>query len=109
MIRHISIFTFLDEPSNGRTKAENIRIVREYLEKVPEQFPAMKNQVVGVSVGGAPALPDDAPVMNGDLVQTADYDTPEDAASYPPSKVHMDLVELTAPMLKKVTVIDFEM
>ena len=108
MIRHISVFAFSDAPANGRTKEENIRIVREYLEKVPEQFPAMKNQTVGVSVGSAPALPDDAPVMNGDLVQIADYDTLEDAASYLPSRVHMDLVELSGPMINKVTVIDFE-
>ena len=58
---------------------------------------------------GTPALPDDAPVMFGDLVQIADYDTPEDAAAYPPSKTHMDLVEFSTPMLKKVTAIDFEM
>lgn len=24
MIRHISIFTFLEQPANGRTKAENM-------------------------------------------------------------------------------------
>lgn len=109
MIRHISIFTFLDEPANGKTKAENMAEVRAYLEKVPQLYPAMKRQQVGVTLGGTPALPDDAPVMFGDLVQIADYDTAEDAIGYPPSKAHTDLVELSGPMLKKVTAIDFEM
>lgn len=107
MVRHISIFTFLDAPANGKTKEENIRIVKAYLEKVPGLFPAMKNQVIGETLPGNPALPDEAPVMFGDLVQIADYDTEEDAASYPPSRVHGDLVELSTPMLKKVTSIDF--
>ena len=108
MVRHISVFTFLDHPANGKTKEENVQAVRAYLEKVPALFPAMKNQVIGVTLGGTPALPDDAPVMFGDLVQIADYETEEDAASYPPSKVHMDLVEFSTPMLKKVTAIDFQ-
>ena len=42
MIRHISVFTFLDEPANGKTKAENIAAVRAYLERTPELYPAMK-------------------------------------------------------------------
>ena len=107
MVRHISVFTFLDHPTNGKTKEENIQAVKAYLEKVPGLFPAMKNQVIGETLGGTPPLPDDAPVMFGDLVQMADYDTEEAAASYPPSKVHMDLVEFSTPMLKKVTAIDF--
>ena len=103
-----SILDTLDEPANGKTKAENIAAVRAYLERTPELYPAMKRQQVGVTVGGTPALPDDAPVMFGDLVQIADYDTLEDANGYPPSKAHMDLVEFSTPMLKKVTAIDFE-
>ncbi|MDD6024839.1 MAG: Dabb family protein [Oscillospiraceae bacterium] len=109
VIRHISVFTFLDNPANGKTKAENIETVRAYLEQVPVLYPTMKNQVIGSTLGGTPVLPDDAPVMFGDLVQIADYDTVEDAAGYPPSKAHMDLVEFSTPMLKKVTAIDFEL
>lgn len=107
MIRHISIFTFLDQPTNGKSKEENIAAVRAYLEKVPQLYPAMKHSQVGVTLGGTPDLPDDAPVMFGDLIQIADYDTVEDANGYPPSKAHMDLVEFSTPMLKKVTAIDF--
>ena len=109
MIRHISVFTFLDKPANGKTKEENIQAVRAYLEQVPQLYPAMKGSQVGTALGGTPVLPDDAPVMFGDLVQIADYDTREDADGYPPSKAHMDLVEFSTPMLKKVTAIDFEL
>ncbi len=109
MVRHISVFTFLDEPANGKTKAENMETVRAYLETVPQLYPAMRRQVIGTTLGGTPSLPDDAPVMFGDLVQIADYDNAEDANAYPPSKAHMDLVEFSTPMLKKVTAIDFEL
>lgn len=109
MVRHISVFTFLDAPANGKTKAENMEQVRAYLEKVPELYPKMKSQIIGTTLGGTPDLPEDAPVMFGDLIQIADYDTAEDAAGYPPSKAHTDLVEFSTPMLKKVTAIDFEL
>ncbi len=105
MIRHISIFTFLDTPE----KQQNIETIRGYLEKVPEMYPAVKNTVVAVSAAPTEPLPNEAPVMFGDLIQIADFDTPEDAGGYAPSKAHQDLVALSTPMLKKVTAIDFEM
>ena len=109
MVRHISVFTFLDAPSNGKNKAENMETVRAYLETVPGLYTPIRRQVVGVTLGGTPDLPEDAPVMFGDLIQVADFDTAEDAAGYPASKAHTDLVEFSTPMLKKVTAIDFEM
>ena len=109
MIRHISVFTFLEQPANGKTKEENMKTVRAYLEKVPQLYPAIKSQYIGTTLGGTPVLPDDAPVMFGDLVQVIDYETVEDANGYPPSKAHMDLVEFSSPMMKKVTTIDYEM
>lgn len=107
MVRHISVFTFLDEPQNGKTKAENIEIVREYLEKVPSLYTPIRHSRVGVTLGGTPDQPDDAPVMFGDLIQIVDYDSAADAEGYPPSKAHTDLMALSDPMLKKVTAIDF--
>ena len=108
MIRHISVFSFSDTPKNGKTKAENIEIIRAYLEKVPSLYPVMKAQQIGVAIPGeAPDLPEGACPIFGDLVQIADYDTLEDANGYPPSRAHMDLVELSDPMLEKVTAIDF--
>ena len=104
MIRHISIFTFRDTPD----KQENIQTIRAYLEQVPALYPAIRNSVVAVPAVPTDPLPDDAPVMFGDLIQIADYDTLEDANGYPPSRAHMDLVALSTPMLKKVTAMDFE-
>ena len=109
MIRHISVFTFLETGRNGKSKQENIETIRAYLEKVPAMYPAMKACQIGVAIPGeVPDLPEGACPLFGDLVQIADYETLEDANGYPPSKAHMDLVALSDPMLEKVTAIDFE-
>ena len=104
MIRHISVFSFRD----GLDKQKNIDAVKAYLlEKVPALYPAIKAQQVGVQVADTPSLPDDAPVLFGDLIQVADFATLEDANGYPASEAHTSLVEFSTPMLKKVTAIDF--
>lgn len=105
MIRHISVFTFRDGPDKQR----NMETVKAYLEKVPALYPAIKAQTIGTQVADTPCLPDDAPVMFGDLIQVADFDTLEGANGYPASEAHTKLAEFSTPMLKKVTAIDFVM
>ena len=99
MIRHISVFTFKDTPD----KQQNMETVKAYLEKVP----TLKAQTIGAQAADPPSLPDDAPVMFGDLIQVADFDTLEDANGYPASEAHTKLAEFSTPMLKKVTAIDY--
>ena len=108
MIRHISLFRFLDAPANGRTKAENISEIQAYLEKIPAMLPTIVRSYVGPALPGAPDLPDEAPVQFADLAQVIDFKTPEDAAAYPASQAHQDLAALSGPMMKKVIAIDFE-
>ncbi len=103
MIHHISVFSFQDGPD----KQKNIEAVKAYLERVPSQYPALKNQRIGSKAGETPDLPLDAPVLFGDLVQVADFDTAEEANGYPASEVHAKLAEFSTPLLKKVTVIDY--
>lgn len=107
MIRHISVFTFLDTPADGSTKDANIEALRSYLDDLPARCPLIRRQAVHVGLGGAPALPEDAPLLFGELIQIADFATPEDAAAYPASRAHRELTEFSAQMLRKVTAIDF--
>ena len=108
MIRHISLFRFLEDPANGNTKAENIAAVQAYLEEIPAMLPTVVRSYVGPALPGAPDLPDEAPVQFADLAQVIDFETPEDAAAYPASKAHQDLTALSGPMMKKVIAMDFE-
>ena len=66
MIRHISVFTFKDTPD----KQQNMETVKAYLEKVPTLYPAIKAQTIGAQAADIPSLPDDAPVMFGDLIES---------------------------------------
>ena len=108
MIRHISMFKLLDQPQNGKTKEENLVMIREYLNKIPEILPTVVNCQVGVNVSPMPPMPDDAPVMFCDLVQVIDFATPEDSAAYAPSEAHTGLVALSEGVMKKVIGIDYE-
>lgn len=103
MIRHISIFTFQDTPD----KQKNIETVKAYLETIPNLYPAIRHQTIACPAVNTPSLPDNAPVMFGDLIQLADFGTLEDANGYPASEAHTKLSEFSTPMLKKVTAIDY--
>lgn len=103
MVRHISVFTFKDTPE----KQKNMEAVKAYLDMVPSLCPTVKHQVIGSQVAETPCLPDDAPVMFGDLIQVADFDSVEAANGYPASEAHAKLAEFSTPMLKKVTAIDY--
>ena len=105
MIRHITVFSFENIPG----KEENVRHVRAFLEELPARFPLIKNQTVALPAAPVPALPEDAPVLFGDLVQVCDFENASDASAYPASEAHAQLMELSTPMLRKVTVIDFEL
>lgn len=109
MIRHISVFSFKDQSPDGKSKAENIAAVRDFLQDVPTLYPSMRAQYVYASSMETPPLPDDAPVLFGDLIQIMDFDTAEDAAGYGPSEAHTKLQILSGEMMRKVTAIDFEM
>ena len=108
MIRHISVFSFKNESPDGKSKAENMETVRAFLEKVPAMYPAILHQEIGFQAARTPDLPEDAPVLFGDMIQVADFATAEDADGYPASEAHTKLAEFSTPMLRKVTAIDYE-
>lgn len=103
MVRHISIFTFQDVPD----KPLHIQQIRGVLETLPAVCSTVKTQTVAVSALPVPTPPEDAPELFGDLVQVCEFDSPEDAAAYPHTEGHQRLVRLAAPVLRKVTVIDY--
>ena len=105
MIRHISIFKFKNMPD----KEENIVRVQAYLEAMPSHCPLIKNQVIAVPVVPTPEVPEDAPMMFGDLVQICDFESTADANAYPATAAHIQLTEFSASMMQKVTAIDYEL
>ena len=105
MIRHISIFKFRNIPERD----DNIAQIRAYLEAMPSHCPIIKNQVIAVPAVSTPEVPEDAPMMFGDLVQICDFENAADAGAYPASAAHIQLTKLSASMMQKVTAIDYEL
>ena len=105
MIRHISIFKFRNIPE----KDENIVRVRAYLEAMPSHCPLIKNQIIAVPAMSTPTVPENAPMMFGDLVQICDFENAADASAYPASAAHIQLTEFSTLMMQKVTAIDYEL
>lgn len=103
MIRHISVFIFHNTPE----KQAHIDKVRTYLETIPALYPDIVRQTIAVPAAPTPELPDDAPIQFGDLIQVADFSSPEAAAGYPSSKAHIGLTECSGPYMKKVVAIDY--
>ena len=109
MYQHISVFTFLNEPKNAKTKQKNIEETMAYLEKVPQIYPKVTSQTIAqTTMDTSKGTPPGAPVLLGDVVQILNFETQEDLDGYGPSEAHKGLIELTDPMMDKVTAIDFK-
>lgn len=108
MIRHISMFSLHDNPSNGKNKKENIALVKKYLDEIPNKLPYIAGYSVGQTILADNICDNEAPVIFGDLVQIIDFNTPADALNYPNSDIHNELVSVSEGIVKKVYVIDFE-
>ena len=81
MIRHIVMFAF-KEQAEGRTKAENIRLVSQMLEELPQKIEWIRASCVQVNAPGASD-------QNYDLLLISDFDSLEDLEAY---RVHPDHV-----------------
>lgn len=103
MIRHISVFSFKNTPE----KQKNLEEVKAFLEQIPDLYSPAKNQKLYLPAAPTPELPEDAPVLFGDLIQVVDFETLADAEGYPTSEAHAKLADFSTPMMKKVTVIDY--
>lgn len=108
MVRHISMFTMEENPSNGRTVEENETVLKEYLSKIPEQEPSIIGCRVYKTVSPALTMYDDSSVAFAQVVQALDFKNAEAAAAYPATPAHAALQAFSEGIVKKVTTIDFE-
>ena len=108
MIRHISMFQMEPQPANGKTVAENTQALVDFLNELPAQEPSIVGNRVASYAGQQPDVPEEASVMFTQVVQMIDFAKPEEAAAYPASKAHQDLMAFSEGIVKKVSAIDFE-
>lgn len=103
MFRHISLYTLEEKPANGKTKEENIQILKEMLEKLPEMEPSIVGNTVGLGLGGPPGMPGFY-----EVAQLIDFETKEACMAYPMTPAHGKLIEFGQGVIKDVGIIDFE-
>lgn len=100
MIRHIVLFTFLDE-AEGKTKEENVRETRAMLDALPGKIPLIKNSETFVRGENTAA-------DNADLMLISDFDSREDLAAYIVHPDHKAVGAFMGPRRKSRCCIDLE-
>lgn len=83
MLKHIVMWKFKDE-AEGKTRAENCRLVKERLEALPAKISLIRKLEVGINEFPSP--------MSADLVLLTEFATKEDLDSY---AVHPDHVKVS--------------
>ena len=83
MIRHIVMFKFHEE-ADGRSKAENLAIAKDMLEKLMGVVPTLRSMDVQLNDKAASA-------DNYDLILTAEYDDMEGLNAYVVHPAHKEV------------------
>lgn len=103
MMRHVSVFRLKPE---YRTQ-EVIDQIRQQLEALPEQIPAIQACEIGVKPLAMPTESPDGHVQFYDLIQIITFASPEDCAAYPASEGHMRFLASSNEFMEQVIGIDF--
>ena len=98
MIKHIVIWT-LKKHADGRSKAENIAIIKQALEALKEKIPVVKKLEIGVNFDPTP----DA----YDLSLYAEFDSKEDLHTYQNHPEHLKVVQMLKTIRDKKAVVDY--
>ena len=99
MVKHIVMFRFMEQ-ADGRSKAENIQIAKNMLEKLQGVVPTLKSSEVQVNDGSNPT--------NYDLILIADYDNYSDLAEYIVHPAHKAVGEFMKKVRLDRACVDYE-
>lgn len=101
MIRHVVMFKFKDE-AEGRSKAENLALTKEMLEKLPSTIAQIRYQQVALNSAGADQT-------NYDLCLICDFDSFEDLNSYIVHPDHKAVGAFMRPLRLERACVDYEL
>ncbi len=99
MINHIVMWTLKDE-ADGRSKAENLLLMKQMLLDLIYEIDEIKSLDVGINCG-------DARFTNFDICLSATFDTPEDIEKYQQHPAHQKCVEFIRKVRNERAAIDF--
>lgn len=97
MIRHI-VFWKLAEEAEGKTKAENLSIMKERLEKLVDLIPELISAEVGIGINDG----------EYDAALTCTFQSIDDLKSYDSHPEHRKVREFITKIRLSRTVVDYE-
>jgi hypothetical protein len=100
MIKHIVLFQFQDF-AEGKTKAENLQIVKEKLENLIHLIPQLKKIEVGLNLA-------EAPQSNFDLALTTEFENYQDLGIYTNHPEHQAVLAIIGKVKKDRVCVDYE-
>ena len=100
MIKHIVFFRLADN-AEGKTKADNARIIKEGLESLIQKVPCLRQIEVGVNIPYAPAT-------DYDICLTCLFDTWEDLNTYATHPEHLKVASYIGKCKTSRAACDYE-
>ena len=100
MVKHIVFFRLLDE-AEGKSKAENAKIIKAGLESLTDKVPCLKQIEVGINIPYAPQT-------DYDLVLTCLFDTWEDLNTYATHPEHLKVASYIGKCKSMRAACDYE-
>ncbi len=100
MIRHVVMWQFKDE-AEGKTKAENCKIVKERLEALPAVIPYIRRLEVGINEFSS--------AMSFDMVLITEFDSKDDLDLYAVNPNHVKVSEYVTKVRTSRAVVDYSL
>lgn len=99
MIRHVVMWKFKDE-AQGRTRDENLALVKTQLEALPEKIPFIRHMEVNLNINGNPSC--------FDAVLISEFDCLEDVKAYREHSEHKKISSYVALVRESRACVDYE-
>ncbi len=100
MIRHVVMWTF-SEDAAGRSRQENLEVVKDMLEELPDKIPGLHRFDVGIDELAGPT--------SAHLVLVAELDDWAALDAYQSHPAHLDVVDYLADVRIGRWAVDYEM
>ena len=98
MLKHIVVWKFADN-AEGKTKAENLNIVKESLYALCDIIPQIKKMEIGLDVSGTE--------MSGDMILITEFENKDDLKIYAEHPEHVKVSQYVTKVCLSRTVVDY--
>jgi len=98
MLKHVVVWKFADS-AEGKTKGENLNIVKDSLYALCGIIPQIKKMEIGIDVSGTE--------MSGDIILITEFENKEDLKIYAEHPEHVKVAQYVTKVCLSRTVVDY--